>query len=236
MVKSHSSGLLDDPDEEYEYMNKQTHVSLRQNSPWQKSNKKRSMSVSSQATACSCDTTLSMEGRGGLTVSSGRSDSEQQVEYEYMDIRGREKDESPPEHDPPPPPILPRIRREVEDEDEDEYVEDDNYHYTNSQPKLRQALKENKELRIEGRDSSEEYEYEDMDGLAASPPADAGVYQNMQGEGAEGATAVHPSGFELHVKVRAGVDVGAPVAGDRSFDNPGYWHSRMFLKPNAVPT
>lgn len=164
----------------------------------------------------------------------GRSDSEQQVEYEYMDIRGRERDESPPEHDPPPPPILPRVRREVEDEDEDEdeYVEDDNYHYTNSQPKLRQALKEKKELTVEGGDSSEEYEYEDMDSLAASPPADAGVYQNMQGEGAEGGT----SGFELHVRVRAGVDVGEPVAGDRSFDNPGYWHSRMFLKPNAVPT
>ncbi|XP_017271404.1 receptor tyrosine-protein kinase erbB-3a isoform X2 [Kryptolebias marmoratus] len=249
MVKSHSSALLDDPDEEYEYMNKQTAVPLRQNSHWQRSKKKRSVSLSSEATACSCETTLSVEGRGGQTASANRSDSEQQVEYEYMDIRGRESDESPPEHDPPPPPILPRTRREVEDdcmeddcmEDdcmEDDYVEDDNYHYTNSQPKLRQALKEKKEPRIESRDSSEEYEYEDMDAFAALPPADARVYQNMQGEAArgEGGTDVDPSGFEPHVKVRAGVGVGEPAAGDRSFDNPGYWHSRMFQKPNAIPT
>lgn len=235
MVKSHSSGLLDDPDEEYEYMNKQTPVSLLQNNPWPKLNKKRSMSVSSQAMACSCETPLSVDGRGGQTTSSNRPDSKEPVEYEYMDIRGKEKDdENPPEQDLPPPPILPRTRREADDEGQDDYAEDENYHYTNRQPKLRQALKDKKELRFESRDSSEEYEYEEMDCFAAPPPAEAGVYQNMQGEGAEGGAEVYPSAFEPHVRVRAGV--GEPVAGDRSFDNPGYWHSRMFLKPNAVPT
>uniref|UniRef100_A0A8C3A3X6 Receptor protein-tyrosine kinase n=1 Tax=Cyclopterus lumpus TaxID=8103 RepID=A0A8C3A3X6_CYCLU len=86
--------------------------------------------------------------------------------------------------------------------------------------------------------SDEAYEYEDMDSFVALRPGDAVVYHNLQrkGEGAVGDTEAHRSGFEPYVKVRAGVGVGEPTAGDRSFDNPDYWHSRMFLKPNAVPT
>ncbi|XP_041836409.1 receptor tyrosine-protein kinase erbB-3a isoform X2 [Melanotaenia boesemani] len=243
--KSHS-GLLDDPDdEEYEYMNKQmcvTSVSQRHNGQGSKSNKKRTSSVSSQATACSSESTLSMEVRGGHTRSKDYSDSEQQgsskVEYEYMDIRGSEKKEIPPTHDPPPPPVSMRMRGKVEEEEEDEYVEDSNYHYTNKQPKLRQALQDKRELKIQGRDDGEVYEYEDMDYFAAPPPIDTVVYQNMQREeeGAVGGTQTPPSGFNPHMKVQAGVGMGEPAAGDRSFDNPGYWHSRMFLKTNAVST
>ncbi|XP_040891056.1 receptor tyrosine-protein kinase erbB-3a [Toxotes jaculatrix] len=246
MGKSHSSGLLDDPDdEEYEYMNKQTPVSPRHNSQWLRPNNKRTSSVSSQVTAYSSDTTMSVELRGVHTRSKDNSDSEQQgsneVEYEYMDIRGGEKDESPPAHDPPPPPTPARTGGQVEDEEEgeeNEYVEDSNYHYTNRQPKLGQALRDRKELKIQGRDEGEAYEYEDMDCFAALRSGDTVVYQNMQreGEGAVGGTEEHRSGFEPYVKVRAGVGVGEPAAGDRSFDNPDYWHSRMFPKPKAVPT
>ncbi|XP_028261216.1 receptor tyrosine-protein kinase erbB-3a isoform X2 [Parambassis ranga] len=236
--KSHSSGLLDDPDdEEYEYMNKQmslTSVSPRHYNQWLTPNRKQTLSVSSQATASSCDTMLSVDVRGLLR---SNSDSEQQgsnkVEYEYMDIRGSEKGESPPEHDPPPPPPTSvRMRGEIE---EDEYVEDSSYHYTNRQPKLRQALQDRKELKTQAREEGEAYEYEDMD-YYAPPPIDAAVYQNLQneGEGAVGGLEAHQSGFD--VKVRAGVAIGESAAGDRSFDNPGYWHSRMFLKPNAVST
>ncbi|XP_029287336.1 LOW QUALITY PROTEIN: receptor tyrosine-protein kinase erbB-3a [Cottoperca gobio] len=257
MGKSHSSSFLDDPDEEeYEYMNKQTcvtAVSPRHSSHWLKPNKKRTSSVSSHATACSGDTTSSVEVREAHTRSNHNSDSEQQgsdeVEYEYMDIRGDEKDESPPAPDPPPlppppppatpPPTPASTVREVEiaeEENEDEYVEDSNYHYTNRQPKLRQALQDRKELKIEGRDEGEAYEYEDMDSFAALVPGDAVVYHNLQreGEGAIGGTEAHRSGFEPNVKVQAGV--GEPAVADRSFDNPDYWHSRMFLKPKAVPT
>ncbi|XP_039971877.1 receptor tyrosine-protein kinase erbB-3a [Xiphias gladius] len=242
---SRSSGLLDDPDdEEYEYMNKQIPVSPRHKSHCLRLNKKRTSSVSSQATACSGDTTPSVEVRGVHTRSKDNSDSEQQgsnkVEYEYMDIRVSVKDESAPAHDPPIP-KPPRMGGQVEDEEdeeEDEYVEDSNYHYTNRQPKLRQALRNREELKIQGRDDGEAYEYEDMDCFAALQPGDAVVYQNVQrkGKGAVGDTEVHRSGFEPYVKVRAGVGVGEPAAGDRSFDNPDYWHSRMFLKPKAVPT
>lgn len=244
--KSHSTSLLDDPDdEEYEYMNKQTCVtplSPRHNSYRLRPNNKRASSISSQVTACSGDTIPSMEARGSYTKSRHNSDSEQQgsndVEYEYMDIRGSEKDDSPPAHDPPPPPTPGRMEDEEEEEDEDEYVEDSNYHYTNRQPKLRQALRDRKELKIEGTDEAEVYEYEDMDCFATVRPGGAVVYQNLQREGEEaaGATEARRSGFEPYVKVRAGVGVGEPAAGDRSFDNPDYWHSRMFLKPEAVPT
>uniref|UniRef100_A0A7N6A2B8 Receptor protein-tyrosine kinase n=1 Tax=Anabas testudineus TaxID=64144 RepID=A0A7N6A2B8_ANATE len=61
-----SSGLLDDPDDEdYEYMNKKTPVSHRQNNL--KPNKKRTSSISSQVTAYSSDTTSSVEVRRGHT-------------------------------------------------------------------------------------------------------------------------------------------------------------------------
>ncbi|KAM9410152.1 receptor tyrosine-protein kinase erbB-3-like [Pholidichthys leucotaenia] len=234
MGKSHSSDLLDDPDEEYEYMNKQicvTPVSPRNNSQWLKLNKKRTSSVSSQLTSGSCDISGSVDVRGGYMRSKDNSDSEQQgsseIEYEYMDIRGTEKGESPPTYDPPPPP---QMRGEVE---EDEYVEDSNYHYTNKQPKLGQILQERKELDILGRDEGGVDEYEDMGCFVAPPHANVAVYQNMQRMGKRGVSDQDPyqSVFDPHVRVRAGVG-----AGDRSYDNPGYWHSRMFMKSNAVPT
>uniref|UniRef100_A0A3P9BQZ9 Receptor protein-tyrosine kinase n=1 Tax=Maylandia zebra TaxID=106582 RepID=A0A3P9BQZ9_9CICH len=162
--------------------------------------------------------------RGDTIIQQGSSE----VEYEYMDIRGGEKLEGPPVRDPPPPPAPVRMSSKVEEE-EDEYVEDGNYHYTNRQPKLRQALQDKKELNVEGTEADE---YEDMDCFSAPPPGGDGVvYQNLQREenGAAGRR-------EQHQSMRAGVRVTEPAVGDRSFDNPGYWHSRMFLKPSAVPT
>ncbi|KAM7402022.1 hypothetical protein PAMP_017296 [Pampus punctatissimus] len=260
MSKSHSSGVLDDPDdEEYEYMNKQTCVvpvsprhnsHLKDNAHLMKTNKKRTSSVSSQAMMCSGNITPSVDVRRGHTWNNHSSESEQQesqeVEYEYMDVRVTDKDKSLPAHDPPlppppppPPPTQARIGGEVKvKEEEDEYVEDSNYHYTNRQPKLRQALQDRKDLKIQGRDEGEAYEYEDMDCFAALQPGDTVVYKNMQrqGEGAVGGTEAHQSAFEPYVKVRAGVRIGEPAACDRSFDNPDYWHSRMLPKPKAVPT
>lgn len=191
----------------------------------------------------------SVEHRGSQTVSAHNSDSEQQglneVEYEYMDIRGNEKDGSPSAHTPLLSPRLTMDREgldeeglDEEEEEEDEYVEDSNYHYTNRQPKLRQALQDMKTVKVQAGDDGLSYEYEDMDSLATQRQQDAAVYQNVQGggEGSAGAAPAHRSGFETYVKVRAGVGVGETAAGDRSFDNPDYWHSRMFLKPKAVPT
>ncbi|KAF7667758.1 hypothetical protein LDENG_00051340 [Lucifuga dentata] len=246
--KTHSFSLLDDPDEEeYEYMNKQTSVtsfSARHSSHANDSlkiNMKQTPSMSKQETT-------SPEIRGDHTRNEDKcpnnsSDSEQQrsheVDYEYMDIRGYEREESPPVHEP----LLPESARiggemeeeEEEEEEEEDYVEDSNYHYTNRQPKLHQALRDRKQLKIPGREV-EAYEYEDMDSFAGPRPGDAAVYQNLQREGAVGNVESRRSGFDPYVKVRAGVRVGEPASGDRSFDNPDYWHSRMFPKPKAVRT
>ncbi|XP_056885353.1 receptor tyrosine-protein kinase erbB-3a isoform X1 [Takifugu flavidus] len=248
--KSHSSSLLNDPDdEEYEYMNKQTcnSVSPRHNGHWMKMNKKRTSSTSSQMTACSVDTIPSMELRRSQTMSSYNSDLEQpgsnDVKYEYMDIRSIDKEDSPPAQAPPLPPLLVKAMvdqevEELEDEEVDGYVEDSIYHYTNQQPKLRQVLQQMKAVKIEGKDNGQLYEYEDMDSITSAQPEDAAVYQNIQKEGDSAARQgpAQTPGFDAYVRVRAGVGLGEPAAVDRSFDNPNYWHSRMFLKPNAVPT
>uniref|UniRef100_A0A8C7P3S5 Receptor protein-tyrosine kinase n=1 Tax=Oncorhynchus mykiss TaxID=8022 RepID=A0A8C7P3S5_ONCMY len=127
--------------------------------------------------------------------------------------------------------------REVEEED-DEYVEEDDYHYTNRQPKLRQALRSREGLRMQRGGEGEVDEYEDMDSLAAPGAGDPVEYENLQGEGegVVGGMGGQHTGMGAFVKVRAGVGVGEPGGGDRSFDNPDYWQSRLFLKPNAVST
>lgn len=227
-------------------MNKQVCVNIppRRNCHRMTAKKKRTSSTSSHTTVCSGDTTLSMELRGSQTMSSYNSDSEQQgsndVAYEYMDIRSTDKDDSPPAHAPPPPPLLVKamVEREAgegEQEEADEYVEDSIYHYTNRQPKLRQALQQ---MKTQGQDKGPLYEYEDMDSIGTARPEDAAVYQNihMDEKGAAGKSSAGQSGFDAYVRVRAGVGLGEPAAVDRSFDNPDYWHSRMFLKTNAVPT
>ncbi|XP_053723553.1 receptor tyrosine-protein kinase erbB-3a isoform X1 [Synchiropus splendidus] len=241
MDKSRSGGLLDDAgEEEYEYMNRQTSVAssssrsnshLTDNGSWFRSNSKRTSSMSSQATASSLDVPPATR----CSHSSDSEHADQKVEYEYMDIRCGEKDDSPPAHDPPPPPKPARSRVE-EMESEDEYVEDSNYHYTNRQPKLGQALRERKELTVAAKEDGEAYEYEDMDGFASTQPGDAGVYQNLQDAGTGGSSAARRAGFDAYVKVQAGVGLRESAVADRSFDNPDYWHSRIFQKSKPVST
>ncbi|XP_047204615.1 receptor tyrosine-protein kinase erbB-3a isoform X2 [Girardinichthys multiradiatus] len=232
MGKSYSLGLLDDSgDEEYEYMNKQTPVSQRHKPHLLRSSKRRTYSLSSQATTYSQDTTFSIDVRGRQTTSKNKLDSTQQgskeVQYEYMDIRCNDCEEAPPEHAPPKPPILPRMRGVAKEGEEDEYVESGDY----QQPTQQQTVADNKEPCS---DNNEADEYEDMGCFAASPTADdAVVYQNMQREG-ERAVGGTGTGFDPHVRVRNGA--GEPAATEKSFDNPGYWHSKMFLKPNVMPT
>lgn len=152
----------------------------------------------------------------------------QEVQYEYMDIRGGGGG-------PPSNMVLklhlsrpvshPLLRRSPQD-DEDEYVEDD-YQYTNRQPRLRNSLRVQGLMEGEG----EVYEYEDMDSLAAGG-ASAAEYQNMEGEDEEsvglrdGECSGGPGGY---VKVHAGME-------HKAFDNPDYWHSRSFHKASAVRT
>ncbi|KAK7154861.1 hypothetical protein R3I93_009721 [Phoxinus phoxinus] len=154
----------------------------------------------------------------------------QAVQYEYMDIRAGGGGGGPPTnmvaklHLPRPVSLLKRSPQD----DEDEYVEDD-YQYTNSQPRLRNSLRVQGLLEGEG----EVYEYEDMDSLAAGGASEA-EYQNMEGDDEEsvglrdGECSGGP-GPGAYVKVRAGME-------HKAFDNPDYWHSRSFHKTNAVRT
>ncbi|XP_016089139.1 receptor tyrosine-protein kinase erbB-3-like [Sinocyclocheilus grahami] len=151
----------------------------------------------------------------------------QGVQYEYMDIRGGA---GPPTNmvlklHLPRPVSHPPLRRSPQD-DEDEYVEED-YQYTNHQPRLRNSLRVQGLMQGEG----EVYEYEDMDSLAAGG-ASAAEYQNLEGEDEEsvGLTDEPRSlGPEEYLKVHAGTE-------HKAFDNPDYWHSRLFHKANAVRT
>ncbi|CAB1353776.1 unnamed protein product [Coregonus sp. 'balchen'] len=221
-------------------------------------------SPDTEYTECTGHRTSAGENRGGQTKNEEHQDYESpalnsdsdkieergsgDVEYEYMDIRsvGPEASERP---DYPPPRVVPhpgatpkqrmRGEREVEEEEEeDEYVEEDDYHYTNRQPKLRQALRGREGLRMQRGGEGEVDEYEDMDSLAAPGAGDPVEYENLQGEGegVVGGMGGQRTGMGAFVKVRAGVGVGEPGGGDRSFDNPDYWQSRLFLKPNAVST
>jgi len=235
----HSPGPPSDPDdEEYEYMNKHTaslqaskhHGQFKDNSP--------------------C---IQMKDMGGHasnedkdTLHSSSSEDQASLEYEYMDIRGSETEENnnPPQtHDSPLRTTVqeqPRIAREVLDEvEEDDYQEDDNYQYTNRQPKLRQALQDRNEGKGPRRGEHYAEEYEEMNSLAALGADELAVYQNVRGEeegAVKGAEGHRASGIDPYVKVRAGVAIGEQGGVDRSFDNPDYWHSRMFLKSNAVRT
>ncbi|XP_066564643.1 receptor tyrosine-protein kinase erbB-3a isoform X2 [Amia ocellicauda] len=124
---------------------------------------------------------------------------------------------------------------------------EDDYQYMNKQPKLRKSLQgvRGQGGRSPGSSGGKQvgdlYEYEEMDALVVAPGGGGPVeYQNLleeeeeeeeEEEGWRGGRGGIGGGF---VKVRAGG--GVERGGDCSFDNPDYWHSRLFLKPDAVRT
>lgn len=89
---------------------------------------------------------------------------------------------------------------------------------------------------MQGGGEGEVDEYEDMDSLAAPGAGDPVEYENVQreGEGAVGGVGGQHTGMGAFLKLFP--RVGEPSGGDCSFDNPDYWQSRLFLKPNAVST
>lgn len=135
---------------------------------------------------------------------------------------------------------------EVEEEEEDggnEQQDHEDYHYVNKQPRLRPMLRGRGGLTVQGPGGGaaggigEVYEYEEMDSLVAPPGGgDRGEYENLAGgEGDGGVAAASEEARRSSVgylKLHAGVG----ESGDHSFDNPDYWHSRLFLKADAVRT
>uniref|UniRef100_A0A3Q2Q475 Receptor protein-tyrosine kinase n=1 Tax=Fundulus heteroclitus TaxID=8078 RepID=A0A3Q2Q475_FUNHE len=80
-------------------------------------------------------------------------------------------------------------------------------------------------------------EYEEMNGSAESPGEWAHAeYENLPPKARavpEEKDSGRRAGIGEYIKVCAGI--GEPGS-DTSFDNPDYWHSRLFLKPDAVRT
>lgn len=149
----------------------------------------------------------------------------QEVQYEYMDIRGSGGPATKTLLKLQlPRPVSHPSRRKLPQDDEDEYVEED-YQYTNRQPRLRNSL------RVQGlkEGQGEACEYEEMDSLAAGG-ASAVEYQNLDEDSEDGEVGSGgPQSPGPYVKMHAGMD-------HISFDNPDYWHSRSFQKTNAVRT
>ncbi|KAM4610148.1 receptor tyrosine-protein kinase erbB-3b [Polymixia lowei] len=172
-------------------------------------------------------------------------------EYEYMDIRGSHSGEG--EH-----PVWERresqtsVQKTTEtneidgteeshsveavkkDQEEEEEEEEEKYHYTNKQPRLQESLSRPRpDVCTAGAGQVEEYE--EMGGFGgASHGREQAEYQNLPVKGravAEEMGGSRCAGLGGYIKVCAGV--GEPSS-NTSFDNPDYWHSRLFLKPDAV--
>ncbi|XP_030634040.1 receptor tyrosine-protein kinase erbB-3a [Chanos chanos] len=189
----------------------------------------------------------------------------QEEMYEYMDICCSGRHGERMKADDQFRQDLPRVKAEavvhrqiemdgVGAEEKGEYMEED-YQYMNRQPRLRHAFRGqgldqymNRQPRLRHalreqvlvRQEPDVYEYEQMDALRGGAACGAKLmveYQNLQEEDEEEG----PEAVKLLEKPRLGVRVYAGAGageqeGDRSFDNPDYWASRVFHKPSAVPT
>ncbi|KAI1891148.1 hypothetical protein AGOR_G00161890 [Albula goreensis] len=175
----------------------------------------------------------------GNEAGQGRSPEQEAVEYEYMDIcSGRNRTTGTASKKDPETMGTATMEREGEarmeevEADGSEQQDDEDYHYMNKQPRLRPTLR-GRGVREQGLGGGaregEAYEYEEMDSLAVSPNGgDRTEYENLE----VAAGGVRCSGVGGYLKLHTG---GAEVS-DHSFDNPDYWHSRLFLKPDAVRT
>ncbi|XP_052397274.1 receptor tyrosine-protein kinase erbB-3-like [Carassius gibelio] len=133
------------------------------------------------------------------------------VEYEYMDIRKDIHQRNSPASSPD----------EVESDGREEIYQN---------VSARHRPKENEDSDLTTRRS----EYVDMEasGITDSEDRDQADYQNFPVKGSP-VVGEEPqtTGLRSYIKVCAGVEVQ-----NTSFDNPDYWHSRLFHKQDAVCT
>ncbi|KAM7404725.1 hypothetical protein PAMP_012047 [Pampus punctatissimus] len=174
--------------------------------------------------------------------------------YEYMDIRGSDSTEGedptqkrcmcqtsakstaePEETDEAEESqIVEVLKKEHKDEEEEE-----KNHCTNKQPTLEGNLSNmvipKPDVLTAGEETVEEYE--EMTRFGVLPSGwEVADYQNLPVKGRPVSEEIGGSrcaGIGGYIKVCAGL--GEPGS-NTSFDNPDYWHSRLFLKPDAVRT
>uniref|UniRef100_A0A8C4F7P5 Receptor protein-tyrosine kinase n=1 Tax=Dicentrarchus labrax TaxID=13489 RepID=A0A8C4F7P5_DICLA len=135
-------------------------------------------------------------------------------------------------------PVTPE-RVDVLKKEEEEEEEEEKHHNTNKQPTLQENLSgmvmPRPDVLTAGGEKAEEYE--EMTRLGVVPNGwEQADYQNLPVKGravSEEMGCGRCAGIGGYIKVCAGM--GEPGS-NTSFDNPDYWHSRLFLKPDAVRT
>ncbi|TNN82478.1 Receptor tyrosine-protein kinase erbB-3 [Liparis tanakae] len=120
-----------------------------------------------------------------------------------------------------------------------ELEEEEKYDNTNKQPALQgnasTTVMSRPDVLTAGGEMGEEYEEMTRFGVVPSGWEQAD-YQNLPLKGravSDGTGRDRCAGIGGYIKVLAGI--GEPGS-NTSFDNPDYWHSRLFLKPDAVRT
>lgn len=167
-----------------------------------------------------------------------RDAAERTGRYEYMDIR--HSDSSEGEDRPQENCETSAAETEEPDRAEDnprEEEEEEKCHHTNNQPTFQgSALTTGirPDVLIVGERLEE---YEEMATFGAVPAGwEQPDYQNLPVKGSAVSEEVGSGrcgGIGGYIKVCAGI--GEPGS-STSFDNPDYWHSRLFVKPDAVRT
>ncbi|XP_074537587.1 receptor tyrosine-protein kinase erbB-3b isoform X2 [Halichoeres trimaculatus] len=182
---------------------------------------------------------------GGIRAMGDQGDGAQgRGRYEYMDIRrcdSTERDDQAWEKSGSQ-----TSEAGMEETDQIEEVmkkehkdgEEEMYHNTNKQPlrgNLIAAVLPRPDVLTSGGEKVEEYE--DMTRLGVVPSGwEQADYQNLPVKGRAVTDELGSSrcdGIGGYIKVCAGI--GEPGS-NTSFDNPDYWHSRLFIKPDAVRT
>lgn len=163
--------------------------------------------------------------------------------YEYMDIRRCDSTEGEDSaHGGSPESAKSTADAEMAEVSvKDQQVEEEQgkSHKANKQPphcgEVSGAVKARPDVLKEAGDKVEEYE--EMAHTEATPTGwEQANYQNLplkMNAGNEEADGDRCVGIGDYIKVCA---VMGDPGGNTSFDNPDYWHSRLFLKPDAVRT
>ncbi|XP_061841957.2 receptor tyrosine-protein kinase erbB-3b [Nerophis lumbriciformis] len=148
------------------------------------------------------------------------------VRYEYMDIR---RSDSKEEEE------LAQERHETSAAEPEDTTEEEEHQLGDEDTNKQQTLEGNKRLHMPDvvKDEGEE-DYEEMATFEGIPNGwEQADYQNLPVKGEVVMDSSRCAGIGGYIKVCAGL--GEPGSSS-SFDNPDYWHSRMFLKPDAVRT
>ena len=169
--------------------------------------------------------------------------------YEYMDIRRSDSTEGEDPAQERPGSLTsanktgvteePDQSAEVLQKEQQEEEEVEKHHDTNKQPPVQEILSSvvmpRPDVLKAGGEKVEEYE--EMTRLVGVPNRwEHADYQNLSVTGRVAPVDTENgrcAGIGGYIKVCAGT--GEPGS-NTSFDNPDYWHSRLFLKPDAVRT